>query len=74
MVFCGFFVINPHQMKNKYFIKLITWEDTNSQDHPLDYTFGFTVHNSDNDLMKTSWYKNTKSRWKGLSRFLAELD
>ena len=63
--------------KPQYRIKLVSWDevsvyfDRNLNPHSK---FGFLVYKpGSKDYDKAFWYNTTKQRWKGLSKYVAQL-
>ena len=63
--------------KPQYRIKLVSWEEVSAHTDPnLDphSKFGFLVYKpGSKNYDQAFWYNTTKLRWKGLSKYVAQL-
>jgi len=63
--------------KPQYRIKLVSWDEVSAYFDPnLDPSskFGFLVYKpGSKDYDQAFWYNNNKERWRGLSKYVAEL-
>jgi len=63
--------------KPQYRIKLVSWNEVSAHTDPnLDphSKFGFLVYKpGSKDYDQAFWYNTTKLRWKGLSKYVAQL-
>ena len=64
-------------IKPQYRIKLVSWEEVSAYFDPNlnpKAKFGFLVYNpGSKDYDQAFWYNDAKQRWRGLSKYVAQL-